>query len=154
MYLYYDYYVNFDWCRKVQLHGDSWNSPLGDPECGRCTSGRFFPGVRLGPPSSQRLRVRERTTSAGLREPPQRWWPPVAQRSPSSAEPTVCAVPFLIPARIAQATRSRSGTADLKEGAPLEEGPKATETTGERRQHDTNQLGGESNSICTQILCL
>ena len=24
----------------------SWNSPLGSPECGRCTSGRFFPGVR------------------------------------------------------------------------------------------------------------
>ena len=48
---------------------------------------------------SKLLRVRERTTSAGLREPPQRWWPPVAQRSPTSAEPTVCAVPLLFPAR-------------------------------------------------------
>ena len=29
------------------------------------------------------VRVRERTTSAGLREPPQRWWPPVAQAPPA-----------------------------------------------------------------------
>eukprot|EP01043_Picozoa_sp_COSAG02_P111737 COSAG02_NODE_47903_length_337_cov_51.294118_1_plen_37_part_10 len=33
VYLYYDYYVNFDWCRKVQLHGDSRNRGQGYPEC-------------------------------------------------------------------------------------------------------------------------
>ena len=60
-----------------------------------------------GQPPSQRLRVRERTTSAGLREPPQRWWPPVAQRSPTSAEPTVCAVPLLFPAHTQPAIISK-----------------------------------------------
>eukprot|EP01043_Picozoa_sp_COSAG02_P076787 COSAG02_NODE_16487_length_1079_cov_5.213265_2_plen_190_part_00 len=48
LYLYYQSDVNFDWCRKVQLHGDSWNSPQGSPECGRCTSGPFFPAVTPG----------------------------------------------------------------------------------------------------------
>ena len=48
LYLYYDYHVNFDWCRKVQLHGDSRNRGQGYPEWGPCTSGLFFPGVHEG----------------------------------------------------------------------------------------------------------
>eukprot|EP01043_Picozoa_sp_COSAG02_P009650 COSAG02_NODE_330_length_24501_cov_39.465850_17_plen_74_part_00 len=47
MYLYYDYYVNFDWCRKVPRAARVQvfrNRGQGYPECGPCTSGLFFPG--------------------------------------------------------------------------------------------------------------
>ena len=49
MYLYYDYYVNFDWCRKVpysrnQVHGVSRGAASGP-----CGSGLFFRTVPQGP---------------------------------------------------------------------------------------------------------
>jgi hypothetical protein len=47
MYLYYDYYVNFDWCRKVPRAARVQvfrNVQVGGSESGPCDSGRFFPG--------------------------------------------------------------------------------------------------------------
>jgi hypothetical protein len=92
VYLYYDYYVNFDWCRKVQLHGDSRNRGQGYPECGPCTSGLFFPGVRprahhpvRGACETDWPRPRQRSAPPTARAVPQRSGSTafvVAQRAP------------------------------------------------------------------------
>ena len=46
MYLYYDYYVNFDWCRKVPYSRNQLHAVRVWPECGRLTAGLFLLGVR------------------------------------------------------------------------------------------------------------
>ena len=46
MYVYYDYYVNFDWCRKVPYSRNQLHAVRVWPECGRLTAGLFLLGVR------------------------------------------------------------------------------------------------------------
>ena len=47
MYLYYEYYVNFDWGRKPELHGDSRNRSQGGSECGRAATREDFSGCYM-----------------------------------------------------------------------------------------------------------
>ena len=46
MYVYYDYYVNFDWCRKVPYSRNQLHAVSRGAASGRCDSGRFLLGVR------------------------------------------------------------------------------------------------------------